>query len=97
MKIASFSLGEVLQTSGDTEVGDGFQRGVQEKAEWSLVATVNDYGSQNIMWSDNVEQDVPLCNRFLVDSPARTRVAAAEPPLIRALDSEIPGFLFSQG
>ena len=60
MKIASFSLGEVLRTSGDAEVGDGFQRGVQEKAESSLVATVNDYGSQNIMWSDNVEQDVRL-------------------------------------
>ena len=48
MKIASFSLGEVLRTSGDAEVGDGFQRGVQEKAESSLVATVNDYSIQNI-------------------------------------------------
>ena len=29
MKIASFSFGEVLRTSGDAEESDGFQGGVQ--------------------------------------------------------------------
>ena len=61
MKIASFSLGEVLQTSGDAEVSDGLYGGVQEKVKRGLFRTVNDYGIQNIMWSDIVEQD----GRFL--------------------------------
>ena len=29
-------VGEVLRTSGDAEVGDGFQGGVQEKVKWGL-------------------------------------------------------------
>ena len=33
-------VGEVLRTSGDTEVGDGFQGGVQEKVKWGLFRTV---------------------------------------------------------
>ena len=42
----------------------GFQRGVQEKVKRGLFRTVNDYGSQNIMWSDSVEQDVRFLRRF---------------------------------
>ena len=48
-RIASFWFGEVLRTSGDAEVSDGFQGGVQEKVELGLFATVNDYSIQNIM------------------------------------------------
>ena len=42
-------VGEILRTSGDTEVGDGFQGGVQEKVKWCLFRTVNDYSIQNIV------------------------------------------------
>ena len=42
-------VGEVLRTSGDAEVSDGFQGGVQEKVEMGLFATVNDYSIQNIV------------------------------------------------
>ena len=38
-----FLVGEVLRTSGDTEVGDGFQGGVQEKVKWGLFRSVKDY------------------------------------------------------
>ena len=42
-------VGEVLRTSGDAEVGDGFQGGVQEKVKWVLFRTVNDYSIHNIV------------------------------------------------
>ena len=42
-------VGEVLRTSGNAEVSDGFQRGVQEKVELGLFATVNDYNIRNIV------------------------------------------------
>ena len=42
-------VGEVLRTSGDAEVSDGFQGGVQEKVELGLFATVNDYSIRNII------------------------------------------------
>ena len=42
-------VGEVLRTSGNAEVSDGFQRGVQEKVEMGLFATVNDYSIRNIV------------------------------------------------
>ena len=42
-------VGEVLRTSGDTEVGDGFQGGVQEKVKWGLFRSVKDYSIQNIV------------------------------------------------
>ena len=42
-------VGEVLRTSGDTEVGDGFQGGVQEKVKWGLFRTVKDYSIQDIV------------------------------------------------
>ena len=48
-RIASFWVGEVLRTSGDAEVSDGFQGGVQEKVEVGFFATVNDYSIQNIV------------------------------------------------
>ena len=48
-RIASFLVGEVLRTSGDTEVGDGFQGGVQEKVKWGLFRSVKDYSIQNIV------------------------------------------------
>lgn len=41
-RIVSFSLGEILRTSGGAEVGNGFQGGVQEKAERGLFVTVSD-------------------------------------------------------
>ena len=42
-------VGEVPRTSGDTEVGDGFQGGVQEKVKWGLFRSVKDYSIQNIV------------------------------------------------
>ena len=42
-------VGEVLRTSGNAEVSDGFQGGVQEKVGLGLFATVNDYSIQNIV------------------------------------------------
>ena len=42
-------VGEILRTSGDTEVGDGFQGGVQEKVKWGLFRSVKDYSIQNIV------------------------------------------------
>ena len=42
-------VGEVLRTSGDAEVSDGFQGGVQEKVKWGLFRTVKDYSIQNIV------------------------------------------------
>ena len=42
-------VGEVLRTSGDAEVGDGFQGGVQEKVKWGLFRSVKDYSIQNIV------------------------------------------------
>ncbi len=42
-------VGEILRTSGDAEVSDGFQGGVREKVKRGLFPTVNDYGSQNIV------------------------------------------------
>ena len=42
-------VGEVLRTSGDTEVGDGFQGGVQEKVKWGLFRSVKDYSIRNIV------------------------------------------------
>ena len=55
-----FLVGEILRTSGDAEVGDGFQGGVQEKVQHGLFATVSDYGIQIVAWSDSVEQDGSL-------------------------------------
>ena len=48
-RIASFWVGEVLRTSGDAEVSDGFQGGVQEKVKWGLFRSVKDYSIQNIV------------------------------------------------
>ena len=42
-------VGEVLRTSGDAEVGDGFQGGVQEKVKWGLFRSVKDYSIRNIV------------------------------------------------
>ena len=42
-------VGEVLRTSGDAEVSDGFQGGVQEKVKWGLFRSVKDYIIQNIV------------------------------------------------
>ena len=42
-------VGEILRTSGDAEVGDGFQGGVQEKVKWGLFRSVKDYSIQNIV------------------------------------------------
>ena len=42
-------VGEVLRTSGDAEVGDGFQGGGQEKVKWGLCRTVKDYSIQSIV------------------------------------------------
>ena len=42
-------VGEVLRTSGNAEVSDGFQGGVQEKVEMGLFATIKDYSIQNIV------------------------------------------------
>ena len=43
-------VGEVLRTSGDAEVGDGFQGGVQEKVTMSrLFRSVKDYSIQSIV------------------------------------------------
>ena len=42
-------VGEILRTSGDTEVSDGFQGGVQEKVKWGLFRSVKDYSIQNIV------------------------------------------------
>ena len=44
-----FLVGEVLRTSGDAEVSDGFQGGVQEKVKWGLFRSVKDYSIQNIV------------------------------------------------
>ena len=48
-------VGEVLRTSGNAEVSDGFQGGVQEKVEMGLFATVKDYSIRNSVWSTIVE------------------------------------------
>ena len=48
-RIASFWFGEVLRTSGNAEVSDGFQGGVQEKVKRSLFRTVTDYGIQIVV------------------------------------------------
>ena len=48
-------VGEVLRTSGNAEVSDGFQGGVQEKVEMGLFATVKDYSTRNSVWSTIVE------------------------------------------
>ena len=42
-------VGEILRTSGDAEVSDGFQGGVQEKVKWGLFRSVKDYSIQNIV------------------------------------------------
>ena len=42
-------VGEVLRTSGNAEVRDGFHGGVQEKVKWGLFRTVNDYSIQIIV------------------------------------------------
>ena len=42
-------VGEVLRTSGDAEVSDGFQGGVQEKVKWGLFRSVKDYSIRNIV------------------------------------------------
>ena len=42
-------VGEVLRTSGDAEVGDGFEGGVQEKVKWGLFRSVKDYSIRNIV------------------------------------------------
>ena len=68
-----FLVGEVLRTSGDAEVSDGFQGGVQEKVKWGLFRTVKDYSIQNIVWSTNVEQDGHL---FLTE-PCRSPTPAS--------------------
>ena len=47
-RIASFSLGEILQTSGGAEGGGGFQGGVQEKADRGLFMIVSDYGIRSL-------------------------------------------------
>ena len=57
-RIASFSLGEILRTSGGAEVGD-----VQEKAERGLFVTVSDYGIQIVAWLDRVEKDARFYRR----------------------------------
>ena len=44
-----FLVGEVLRTSGDAEVSDGFQGGVQEKVKWGLFRSVKDYSIRNIV------------------------------------------------
>ncbi len=43
-----FLVGEILRTSGDAEVGNGFQCFVQEKANRSLFATDIDYSIRSI-------------------------------------------------
>ena len=48
-RIAGFWLARVLRTSGDAEVSDGFQGGVQEKVKWGLFRSVKDYSIQNIL------------------------------------------------
>ena len=65
-------VGEILRTSGDAEVGDGFQGGVQEKVQHGLFATVSDYGIQIVAWSDSVEQDAGLFRTVPVRSPTST-------------------------
>ena len=49
LKDRQLLVGEVLRTSGNAEVSDGFQGGVQEKVELGLFATVNDYSIWNIV------------------------------------------------
>ena len=48
-RIAGLLVGEILRTSGDAEVSDGFQGGVQEKVKWGLFRSVKDYSIQNIV------------------------------------------------
>ena len=49
-RIVSFWLARsILRTSGDAEVGDGFQGGVQEKVKWGLFRSVKDYSIRNIV------------------------------------------------
>ena len=49
-RIASFWLARsILRTSGDAEVSDGFQGGVQEKVKWGLFRSVKDYSIRNIV------------------------------------------------
>ena len=43
------AMKRILRTSGDAEVGDGFQGGVQEKVKWGLFRSVKDYSIQNIV------------------------------------------------
>ena len=49
LKDRQFLVGEVLLTSGDAEVSDGFQGVVQKKVKWGLCRTANDYSIQNIV------------------------------------------------
>ncbi len=42
-------VGEILRTSGDAEVSDGFQGGVQEKVKWGLFRSVKDYSIQDLV------------------------------------------------
>ena len=44
-----FLVGEILRTSGDAEVSNGFHQCVQEKANMALFATDNDYRYQPIL------------------------------------------------
>ena len=71
-------VGEVLRTSGDTEVGDGFQGGVQEKVKWGLFRTVKDYSIQNIVWSTNVEQDGHYYRHLAMIFPSRNQLASKQ-------------------
>ena len=48
-RIAGLLVGEILRTSGDAEVSDGFQGGVQEKVKWGLFRSVKDYSIRNIV------------------------------------------------
>ena len=50
-----FGVGEVLRTSGDAEVSDGFQRDVQEKVKRGLFATDSDRTIRIIVWPYSVE------------------------------------------
>ena len=44
-----FLVGEILRTSGDAEVGNGFHGCVQEKASMALLATDSVYRNQPIL------------------------------------------------
>ena len=47
-RIAGFWLARSCERV-ETEVGDGFQGGVQEKVKWGLFRSVKDYSIQNIV------------------------------------------------